>query len=246
MCVLYWNTRMETHTKRLEKKGDFWLKFPLNIAFWLYSVQKFTWFWQRQAKIWFYFFFSLAWSRIVHFTKEYPPPLFTAFTAVSVAELPLLAFCRRRRDKVCVQRYSWISYMYDDTEKLPAHTGLNLGPANVVHSLPPISTNSPRKCDNTLHEEAVAHVSPNTHAPNQSISCRSFDSTVYTAFQYTRLRDSCAIDVIPQLFTFFLLIHIQSHTHMHIPSFLSWECSTATHTHTSKLMERETRFPRLT
>lgn len=43
----------------------------------------------------FYFFFSLAWSRIVHFTKEYPPLLFTAFTAVSVAELLLLAFCRR-------------------------------------------------------------------------------------------------------------------------------------------------------
>lgn len=112
------NTRLleNTHEKTLEKISKFWLKFYWILLVGCIPLQKFLWFWQRQAKIWFYFFFSLAWSRIAHFTKEYPPPLFTAFTAVSVAELLLLVSLvrrRRRRDNfpsvaVCVAEYFFL------------------------------------------------------------------------------------------------------------------------------------------
>lgn len=212
----------------------------MNIAFWLYSLQKFTWFWQRQAKIWFYFFFSLAWSRIVHFTKEYPPPLFTAFTAVSVAELPLLAFCRRRRDKFvskCTAEYFSVRWTHTTREYSSTHRVDRRG--SEVHSLTLVEANCPRKCDNTLVREAVAHVLTNTHAPNQSISCRTFHSSVYTEFQYTRLRDSCAIDVIPQLFPIFLLIHIVSYIALPF-----WECyNVDTHKKNQHIHGKRDTFP---
>lgn len=73
----------------------------------------------------------------------------------------------------------------------------------MVSSLHLIRFKYAHKCDNIYVRERFAHVWTNTHAPNQSISCRSFDSSIETQFQYTRLKDSCAIDVIPQLFTFF-------------------------------------------
>lgn len=123
----------------------------MNIAFWLYFLQKFTWFWQRLTKIWIYFLFFTCLVANRSLPKEYPPPLFTAFTAVSVAELLLLAFCRRDNSKNLCPKVRLNIFQNVWTHTHTSRT-CRVDGVSLVHSLQLVPSKCPRKCDNMLVE----------------------------------------------------------------------------------------------